>query len=79
MMTYWAHSENDYSVRHRLATHLLSVARIAGEHAGDAAWRHEAELAGKLHDLGKYGDLFQKRLTGPKADWTTGVPAPTRH
>jgi CRISPR-associated endonuclease/helicase Cas3 len=81
-MTFWAHSENDYLVRHRLATHLLSVARIAGEHAGTAAWRHEAELAGKIHDLGKYGDLFQKRLDGTESGldhWSAGAYAALMH
>jgi len=73
---YWAHSENDCSDRHRLATHLLSVARLAGERASDAAWREEAELAGILHDLGKYGDLFQKRLDGTESGldhWSAGA------
>ncbi len=81
-MTYWAHSENDFSVRHQLAMHLDSVARIAGAHASDAAWRHEAELAGKLHDLGKYGDLFQKRLDGTESGldhWSTGAYAALMH
>ncbi|QLH51858.1 MAG: CRISPR-associated endonuclease Cas3'' [Candidatus Accumulibacter cognatus] len=81
-MTYWAHSENDYLERHRLAMHLNSVARIAGVHASDAAWRQEAELAGKLHDLGKYGDLFQKRLAGTESGldhWSTGAYAALMH
>lgn len=81
-MTYWAHSENDYSERHRLAMHLDSVARIAGAHASDAAWRQEAELAGKLHDLGKYGDLFQKRLAGTESGldhWSAGAYAALMH
>ncbi|QKS27682.1 MAG: CRISPR-associated endonuclease Cas3'' [Candidatus Accumulibacter similis] len=75
-MIYWAHSENDCSDRHRLAAHLLSVARLAGERASDAAWRQEAELAGLLHDLGKYGDLFQKRLDGGESGldhWSAGA------
>ncbi|WP_300452649.1 CRISPR-associated endonuclease Cas3'' [Accumulibacter sp.] len=81
-MTYWAHSENDYSARHRLATHLLSAARLAGERAGDAVWRQEADLAGRLHDLGKYGDLFQKRLDGTESGldhWSAGAYAALVH
>lgn len=81
-MTYWAHSENDHAERHRLATHLVSVARVASERAGDAAWRQEAELAGKLHDLGKYGDLFQKRLDGAESGldhWSAGAYAALVH
>ncbi|MDQ3775158.1 MAG: hypothetical protein M3461_12790 [Pseudomonadota bacterium] len=35
---------------------------MAEEFAGDAGWSAEARLAGLVHDLGKYGDLFQRLL-----------------
>jgi CRISPR-associated endonuclease/helicase Cas3 len=61
---YFAHSKNDAGLRHRAADHLSSVSRLAREFL--AGWRgeEEAALAGLLHDIGKYGDLFQRRLQG---------------
>lgn len=70
-MTFYAHtSEGEDGKRlpessgtwQPLATHLGNVARLArqfGEPLGLAA---EAELAGLLHDLGKYSARFQQRL-----------------
>ncbi len=49
---------------------------MAEEFAGDISWRSEAGLAGLLHDLGKYGDLFQRRLEGKESGldhWSAGA------
>jgi len=64
MTIYYAHSENNCKNWHPLKEHLVSVSRLAGGYL--AGWRgeDEAKLAGLLHDLGKYGDRFQKRLQG---------------
>jgi CRISPR-associated helicase Cas3/CRISPR-associated endonuclease Cas3-HD len=64
LSTYLAHSANAVGVAHTLKDHLKSVAALASSHAGGCPWASEAALAGLLHDLGKYGDLFQARLRG---------------
>lgn len=63
-MNYLAHSKNDHGQTHSAKEHLTEVSRLAAGFAGDVAWRDEAILAGLLHDLGKYADLFQSRLRG---------------
>jgi CRISPR-associated endonuclease/helicase Cas3 len=73
-LTYWAHSDPDGSPPEhpaakwqRLSEHLENVAAIAGElaHAArpdDAPFRTSVELAGRLHDFGKYTDCFQNMI-----------------
>lgn len=61
---YYAHSKNKADQRHLLKEHLQGVSRLAGVFADGFPWPDEARLAGLLHDLGKYGDRFQKRLLG---------------
>lgn len=59
-----------------LAEHLALVAARAGEHAAAFGRLVEARIAGLLHDLGKYGDLFVERLRGnaSKLDhWSVGA------
>ncbi len=68
-----AHSANKAGIPQTVKDHLQSVASIAR----DFAYWHKDEtyLAGLLHDLGKYGDLFQLRLQGKteKIDhWSAG-------
>lgn len=74
-MRYYAHSgrQADRSDWQLLQEHLRAVAELAQKHAqvfGGADWAH---LAGLLHDLGKYSDAFQKRLSGSdqRADHST--------
>ncbi|MDP3687952.1 MAG: CRISPR-associated helicase Cas3' [Sulfurimicrobium sp.] len=72
----YAHSANTNGDWHPLAQHLSSVARLAAELAGRAAWAEEARLAGLLHDLGKYADRFQARLHGKDSGldhWSQGA------
>ncbi len=74
-MTYFAHSENPAKQWHPLQIHLAEVARLSRSRAANAPWAGEAELAGLLHDLGKYADRFQRRLTGQDAGldhWSQG-------
>src|SRR5665213_2372242 len=61
---FYAHSENPIGVKHLLRDHLLSVSSLASEFLQGLPWQEDARLAGLLHDLGKYGDLFQRRLQG---------------
>lgn len=63
-MNYLAHSANGHGQTHPAKEHLAEVAKLAAEFAVNAAWSDEAHLAGLLHDLGKYADLFQARLRG---------------
>ncbi|EQD62443.1 hypothetical protein B2A_02817, partial [mine drainage metagenome] len=56
---YYAHSANDVGNWHPLAVHLGSVANLAKSFASESPWYGEAQLAGLLHDLGKYADRFQ--------------------
>lgn len=59
-----------------LQEHLESVARRAGEFAALFDADQEARIAGLLHDLGKYSDLFQARLRGEVSGldhWSIGA------
>lgn len=74
-MRYYAHSgqQADRSDWQLLRDHLEAVADLARERAqvfGGADW---AQLAGLLHDLGKYSVAFQNRLNGSdqRADHST--------
>ena len=74
--SYFAHSANPAGVWHRLGDHLDAVATRARALAGSAPWADEADLAGRLHDIAKYGDLFQGRLRGEQAGidhWSLGA------
>jgi CRISPR-associated endonuclease/helicase Cas3 len=73
---YFAHSANAVGERHLLRTHLQSVATMAYGFAANTPWADEAQLAGLLHDLGKYGDRFQARLRGEESGldhWSQGA------
>lgn len=75
-MNYLAHSKNNYGQTHPAKEHLAEVARLATEFAEKTPWSSEAALAGLLHDLGKYADLFQARLRGEVSGldhWSAGA------
>lgn len=75
-MMYLAHSANDNGRTHPAKDHLAEAARLATVFAGQASWSEEAHLAGMLHDLGKYADLFQARLRGEVSGldhWSSGA------
>lgn len=67
-MDYFAHSgkSGDKSDWQRLDDHAQSVARLAAGFAAPFGLQRGAYLAGLLHDLGKYTEAFQKRLSGGK-------------
>ncbi len=59
-----------------LREHLSKVANRASEYADAFGASDEAALAGLLHDLGKYGGLFQDRLKGKESGidhWSMGA------
>lgn len=78
----FAHSANQTGRWHELRDHLDTVAVLARALARCSPWADEAELAGKLHDIGKYGSLFQKRLRGEQTGidhWSMGAWIALRH
>ncbi|MGO8699148.1 MAG: CRISPR-associated helicase Cas3' [Limisphaerales bacterium] len=71
-MNFFAHTaEDDQGNRlpegkwQALSEHLRNVARLAREFATPLGLADEAEMAGLLHDLGKYAERFQARLRNP--------------
>lgn len=73
---YLAHSANAHGVTHTLKAHLTSASRLAKHFLEGCVGSEEAELAGALHDLGKYGDRFQARLEGKDSGldhWSQGA------
>lgn len=71
-----AHSANGVNAWHPLKEHLEAVGQLAADFSTNQAWKDEALLAGRLHDLGKYGDLFQDRLHGKESGldhWSAGA------
>lgn len=75
MDTFFAHStdRSDRSNWQTLREHLLGVAQLAERNASIFGGSALAEVAGLLHDLGKYTEKFQGRLTGevPRVDHAT--------
>lgn len=63
---FFAHStaNQDQTDWQPLAEHLTSVGQLAAEHAAPFGAQRLAEIAGLLHDIGKYTDEFQRRING---------------
>jgi CRISPR-associated endonuclease/helicase Cas3 len=61
-MPFYAHSSGAEGDWEFLAVHLREVALLASEFASCFGEAERGRLLGILHDLGKYGDLFQQRL-----------------
>ena len=73
---YFAHSANKCGDWHSLADHLCSVAKLSSRFLHGFKGEEEVKLAGMLHDLGKYGELFQARLHGHEQGldhWSQGA------
>lgn len=73
---YYAHSANSVGRWHPLLEQLTSVGSMAQGFLRNSGWGPEAALAGLLHDLGKYGDLFQARRRGEASGldhWSAGA------
>ncbi|RIH86860.1 CRISPR-associated endonuclease Cas3'' [Calidithermus roseus] len=74
--TYWAHTHKDRARWQTMQEHVSEVARLAAEKAAPFGESEKAGLSGRLHDLGKYGDLFQLRLEGKERGldhWSAGA------
>lgn len=61
---YKAHSRSRQGHHDPVATHLKAVSARAAQYAAAFGAEEDAAVAGLLHDLGKYGELFQRRLDG---------------
>jgi len=75
-MPAYAHTPNKFGDADLVSSHLKNVANRAAEYAEAFGASSEARLAGLLHDLGKYGALFQKRLAGTERGidhWSAGA------
>lgn len=84
-MNYYAHTatfadgspDPDTGRWQTLADHLRQVAALARQFGEPLGLGHEAELAGLLHDLGKYSERFQARLRNPAVrginHWAAGT------
>ncbi|GFP21260.1 CRISPR-associated endonuclease/helicase Cas3 [Candidatus Hakubella thermalkaliphila] len=76
MSKHLAHRDARSGNEETLGEHLKLVAERAKEYASAFGASEEAYLAGLLHDLGKYGELFQQRLKGKAKGvdhWSAGA------
>ena len=73
---FYGHSANVHGQWEPLVRHLSRVAKRAAAHARAFGAGNEGGIAGLLHDLGKYGDIFQRRLRGEEHGvdhWSPGA------
>jgi len=87
-MKFYAHTAEDENGKplpessgkwQLLSAHLRNVARLARQFAMPFDLGDEAELAGLLHDLGKYSKRFQARLRNPAIHGINHWAAGTAH
>ncbi len=74
--SYYGHSASKAGEWEPLREHLKAVSEKAREFAAAFGATEEASMVGLLHDLGKYGDLFQKRIRGEAEavdHWSSGA------
>lgn len=64
MKTYLAHKTEDRE--QTVSEHLRETAKLAGRFACGFGKQALGELAGGLHDLGKFSNEFQKRIRNPE-------------
>jgi CRISPR-associated helicase Cas3/CRISPR-associated endonuclease Cas3-HD len=75
-MEYLAHSAGPSGKPDPLRCHSRNVAERAAAYAEPLGAAREAYLTGLLHDAGKYGSLFQRRLEGKERGidhWSAGA------
>lgn len=74
--TFRAHSSSKGGHEDPVREHLQDVAERAAAYAAPFRASEEARMAGLLHDVGKYGDLFERRLEGAERGidhWSAGA------
>jgi CRISPR-associated endonuclease/helicase Cas3 len=75
MSQYFGHTHETLPWQ-TILEHGSEVARLARDNAAFFGEELKAQLAGELHDIGKYGDLFQRRLRGLESGldhWSAGA------
>lgn len=73
---FLAHSKNRSGQTDPVRAHVKAVADRAATYGEAFGISEEARLSGLLHDLGKYGELFQRRLQGKESGidhWSAGA------
>jgi len=73
---FLAHSASKGGHVDPVKEHLQDVADRAAAYASAFGASQEARIAGLLHDIGKYGELFQRRLRGAERGidhWSAGA------
>ena len=78
-LIYYVHSAQDelgnlllYEHWQTLQNHSVNVGEMAAEFARVFGAQEQTCQTGKLHDLGKYSELFNRRLHGgPSVDYAT--------
>ena len=75
--SYYAHThKRDRTLWQTMADHGGRVSDLAEARASAFGEEARAKLMGQLHDIGKYGELFQKRLEGDGSGfdhWSAGA------
>ncbi len=80
-MHFNAHSKNENGETHLLKDHLYSVGSIARKNGEKLSIGDLAYFTALLHDLGKYGHKFQRRLLGLETGidhWSFGASLAAR-
>ena len=76
-MLYLARCSQDGTRDQALLDHLIQTAELAAHFAAAFGARDMAQRAGMLHDIGKYSDLFQRRIRG-SGEWVDHSTAGAR-
>lgn len=63
-MEYYAKSRNSHGYQETVKEHLQKTAALARENGEPLGMAEIAELAGQVHDFGKYSEAFQNVLKG---------------
>lgn len=66
-MDYYAKSKNQSGRQQTVREHLSAVAELAKENGSALGFGDASELAGYLHDFGKYSQTFQRVLLGEES------------
>lgn len=62
--TFIAHSENKKGIKQTMKEHSLGVSKFMRDFAMSDSFADLYEFCGRIHDMGKYSDEFQKYICG---------------
>lgn len=63
-LTYIAHSENSNGVIQTMKEHCSGVSKFMREFALSESFVNLYDFCGRIHDIGKYSDAFQRHVSG---------------